>query len=628
MADVDMKWEKARKKRCYNQFIKLNLVKPCDQRRLNAGSNNFDITLLDCEKMKVLIMDCIAALGIVQKELVLTKRPMVTKDGEPLTKEEQDASNKVFVASLSTLANAMILDGTNEAKQSNGLERLLRAFPDYAKQTDGRSWCPLHWAILTDPAIVTEEDVKAVYTSDPMALQRYHRIDGRFYGYNPAHLLCVEEITERNLSLIRYFSVCNSQAFTITASDPDKGNSLLYCNSALHIVCGFGHPTVELLKLLLQLDKSLLKKKRGEDDYNPLGYLSKNSNFSDSLMACLLDVDSSAEVIGEAICACLESSDNSSCVLSRVKMLLMANPEAAKYRHTKGTNLLHVAARNKDMPPHVCIDIMQQILVVNKNALREMTPKGWLPVHIAARYSGVEVMEFLLDAYPESSSIFTDYSSSLLDLAVCDPESNTSTMEARVKFLCSRYPAMMLQMDMQGSTPLMSAVEYGNTSAVQMLCDAGGYEQVRVPTAHPTSDGFRFNGYLPLHCLIHHHTQKLCYSTIHKYADCFRMLLRSYPEAAGIKTGIGNEEDEEVVLNRRTPYQMAVDEDLPVYYHRLLLRAAPHLKPTRLRRLEWAEKRMAMFLAFKAVTSQKKPVLLKRLCAENKDLVKLVISFL
>ena len=98
------------------------------------------------------------------------------------------------------------------------------------------------------------------------------------------------------------------------------------------------------------------------------------------------------------------------------------------------------------------------------------------------------------------------------------------------------------------------------------------------------------------------------------------MFLRLYPEAAGIEGGVG--------ILKMTPYQLAVDENLPPYYLRLLLRAAPNLSPTKLRRLNYAERRLAMFLSFKAVTSQKKPVALKRLCSENKDLVKLVVSFL
>ena len=77
-----------------------------------------------------------------------------------------------------------------------------------------------------------------------------------------------------------------------------------------------------------------------------------------------------------------------------------------------------------------------------------------------------------------------------------------------------------------------------------------------------------------------------------------------------------------------TPYQLAVDMSLPPYYLRLLLCAAPNLNPAELHRLNYAERRMAMFMAFRAVTTGVTPLLLARLRFENKDLVKHVVSFL
>ncbi len=59
------------------------------------------------------------------------------------------------------------------------------------------------------------------------------------------------------------------------------------------------------------------------------------------------------------------------------------------------------------------------------------------------------------------------------------------------------------------------------------------------------------------------------------------------------------------------------------YYRQLLLRAAPTLNPAELHRLNYAERRMAMFVAFKAITArlQKPFLLLARLRSVNKDLV-------
>ena len=279
---------------------------------------------------------------------------------------------------------------------------------------------------------------------------------------------------------------------------------------------------------------------------------------------------------------------------------------------------------------------MQLIRVVNKDAVREVASNGWLPVHtdegrlpvhIAARSSTVEVMEFLLSLYPESASVVTtDFSTNLLRLAAYDAWwDNCPVIEAKVRFLCSRYPAMMLQRNGDGETTLQDAIRKHLFPEVQLLCETGGTVLASAPSAHPTDANYKYNGWLALHHLIARHSYCLREFCRSKAASFFRILLRFYPEAGGIEGGI----DIDVLpFYKTTPYQMAVNAALPPYYLRLLLRGAPNLNPAEFRRLNYAERRMALFLAFKAVTSQKKPVLLKRLCFDNKDLVKLVISFL
>ena len=616
-------WETARKKRSFQQFIKLKCVKN-GAKKLNADAVDFDITLLDVRKMKSHILDCVAALGIVQQELVSQEQALVQREGgQPLSKETQAVllSNKLFKASLSITATAMLHDSIEVPKQSSSIVRLLGVFPDDSKQTDGRGWLPLHWAVVADKEIVTQDDVKLVCTSDPMALQRHHSHGEESYGYTPAHLLCMQEMTQRNMCLIKHFSICNSEAFTMSADYSNRGDPLLYGFSALHIACRYGQPTEELLQHLLQLDSSQIRKRCDKLGGTPLVYLCQSDSCSDRLIGCLLEVDSSAEVVGSGIAGCLESTDYSR-MLETVDMLLKANPEAAKHRDRYGCNLLHWAAGQRKLPIQLCIDFIQRILAIHKDAVREVDKESWLPVHVAARHSTVEVMEFLLGLYPESASIFTtDRLSNLLHLAVYDKVNTTSLIEAKVRFLCTRYPAMMLQSNSSGGTPLLNAIYFKYIPVVQILCEAGGQEQVRAPVAHPTKANNKYNGWLPLHVLFYKQAESLRGSHLSKEADYFRMLLRSYPDAAGIEGGIG-------AGYKKTPYQLAVDNNLPPYYLRLLLRAAPNLNPAELHRLNYAERRMAMFLAFRARTSNIDPPLLARLRFAKMDLVKHVMSFL
>ena len=608
-------WQTARKKRCFQQFVKLKCVTSGhEEEELDADADDFDITLLDVSKMKAHILDCAAALSLVEQERVRQDKPLILQEGEqPLTVETQAALDRIF-----TTVAKRFLDQSAVPSRSFSMKQLMRAFPDDSKLTDGRGWLPLHWALVIDN--VTEADVKLVCTSDPLALQRYHLTDTDkdHMGYTPAHLLCMKKVATK--SLILHFSIINEQAFTMSASRPDRGDPSLYGFSALHAACCHGQPTEELLQHLLQLDSSQTKKKCSTNGLTPLGYLCKNVRRSDRLINCLLKVDSSAEVVGNGIAGCLKSTDYSR-VLERVDMLLKANPEAAKYRSSSGANLLHSAVYQGKKPLQLCIDIVQRIHTIHKDALREVDEDGWLPVHNAAFYRTVEVMEFLLGLYPESASVVTsDRSANLLHLAANDTQNTISVIEAKVRFLCSRYPAMMLQREDDGVIPLHAVIWLKNIPAMQILCEAGGQEQVRVPVAHPTNDNFGFNGWLPLHYVINWNAESLRDSLLSKEADCFRLLLRSYPEAAGIEGGVG--------ADKMTPYQLAVDKKLPPYYHRLLLRAAPNLNPAELHRLNYAERRMAMFLAFKALTRNIEPLLLARLRFEKKDLVKHVISFL
>ena len=620
------------------------------QEELDVDAVDFDVTLLDEEKMKSVLMDCVAALGVVRKMRIDQELPLVLKaGGVPLTKETEVVRNDAFAISLSLAATSLLHDAARKPKQSASVDILLRAFPGVSNDDDDddeddnddddashtRDWLPLHWAVLAfstraenDAAMtLTETDVKVIYTSDPLALQQYHQVstgddeDNDVHddnmGFTPAQLLCTREVTNRSMSLIKHFSICNSDAFTMSASYSSRGSISLYGYSALHAACHLGHPTEELLKHLLQLDSSQIRKECHQNGYVPLGHLCASSNCSDRLVVCLLEVDSSAEVVGNGIRGCLKSTDSSG-VLERVDMLLKSNPEAAKYSDEENENLLHLAAHFRVMPPQLCIDIMQRIVAIHKDAVREVDKDGWLPVHTAARFSTVEVMEFLLRLYPKSASVVTSTGShSLLHLAVNDKVNTNSVMEAKVRFLCSRYPAMIHQRNATGFTPLHDANSL-YIPAMQILCEVGGQGQVSAPIAHPTNVHFGLNGWLPLHILIFRQPDPLRDSLLSKAADCFRLLLRSYPEAAGIEVGV----------QKRKPYQLAVDKNLPPYYLRLLLRAAPDLNPAELHRLNYAERRMAMFLAFKARTSNIDPPFLARLRFEKMDLVQHVMSFL
>jgi hypothetical protein len=229
------------------------------------------------------------------------------------------------------------------------------------------------------------------------------------------------------------------------------------------------------------------------------------------------------------------------------------------------------------------------------------------------------VLEFLFGLYPEAVSEVTSEGKNLLHLAIDYNDDAVS----KVQFLCSRCPAMLQQRDNTGSLPIHFVTPSLRFKISKALYEAGGIEQFKTPIAHPTNATYVQNGRLPLHLFIRHQSDRLraVSSAISEAADMFRWLLRLYPEAAGIEGGAG-------ARHTKTPYQLAVDRNLPDYFLRLLLRAAPTLHPAELRRLNYAERRMAMFLAFKATSGTLQAPLLVRLRGESKDLVQRVVSFL
>ena len=377
-------------------------------------------------------------------------------------------------------------------------------------------------------------------------------------------------------------------------------------------------------------------------EHSPLGQLclSLAANRADelpnagNLVNHLKEMDRNEEVVGHAILGCLEfycSPETNSVVkidnerglllLEMMELLLRACPEAAKYRDSRGANVLHHACRSSQLSSTLCIDVMRLILAQHKNAVLEADVDRYLPVQLAATNCGPEVVEFLLDLYPETVRAVTSTGANLLHLVVCsDPRTR---VVPKVRCLCSRYPAMTRQMNIHGMLPIHVLTTTKNVKVIPALYEAGGIEQFQTPIAHPTNTANISNGYLPLHSFIMY---QLTYfgplpSATSEAVDMLRCLLRLFPEAASIEGGLR--------AYKKTSYRMAVDRSLPSHIRRLLLRAAPALNPTELRRLNYEQRRMAMFLALKAITAKHHaPFLMARLREDNKDLIRLVVSFL
>jgi hypothetical protein len=346
--------------------IEVSRVEPADFDNYDEEAEPF--TVVDEDKIMAHILDCLALLTEQRKR----QGGILTNDVDA-----QISRYKVFMAALSVVGEPLLGIDKKEQPTSTSnaaADQLLQAFPvpRYLElvncNRDG--WLPLHWAVVlasSDQYDVTEADVKTLYALDPSAMQTKH-LNGSgwdwygFVSFTPAHLLCMSPVTPCSMQLVRLISVCSPMAFTPDATF-----------SALHAACHYGTPTVELLQHLLQLDSSQAKVKGwftvdDEPKRYPLGQLCFNlvkradelPNAED-LVKCLLEVDKSEELVGDAVCACLEGykkakSGGEAVVAKRsgrlcrmIEMLLKVNPEAAMHCDSNGCNILHLACLNSGL---------------------------------------------------------------------------------------------------------------------------------------------------------------------------------------------------------------------------------------------------------------------------------------
>jgi hypothetical protein len=388
--------------------------------------------------------------------------------------------------------------------------------------------------------------------------------------------------------------------------------------------------SLEVLQCVLQIDHSLTKKRvdgpYGGRKSTPLGLLCARSEFPSfhDMVSCLTDIDSTVGVIFDGVTQCIRQYKGSSYqdissgsrgdrTVILLGKLLDANADVANYD-------------NSYIFPGACISFRGELgiaaltLFLRKNSEGiKSVEQEYLPIHYAALHSSLDVIKFLLNAYPESLTMVvgqgnSNAGSTLLHLAM-ENESDVTDGNAMVEYLCNLCPALIHMKCSQGCTPLHDALLLLgelNIGAVRVLCvtDATVVKDKCTPTDTTSS----LSQQLPLHLLIEYNSPIL---EVSNEGDCFRLFLQLYPASAGVKDG-----------RSRIPYDLAVSTGLSVYFIRLLLNADPSIDPVRRRNLNYAARREGLFLAFRALCSSVEPTIWAKLRHEKRDLLKRVISYL
>jgi hypothetical protein len=567
------------------------------------GDNDVDDSeagseMLDEEKMRSLILDCVVALSRVQREKK-ENRKQKTSDAD---EQHENAKNRVFTTAIS-----MVMDNDESLDTDPALTSLLVSFPDRKKTTDGRSWLSLHFALALGDK-VKEDDVRILYSYDPMAMQLLHLKetgDNDQPGFSPGHLFCMQK--EPNMSLMRYLSMRDSKAFTMSVSCHEFYNG---CMNSLQLAAQYCE-SVELIRDLMQIDQSMAKTV-GELDLmrsvTALGFLCGRSHFPsfNVIYKCLIAADSSIEVVSDAVVSLFRlygksifADDKVQVVLTQVRSLLKLN--SGFKNGNDDTTIVFGACRH--LEGNLGVAILSLLLTEYSDGvgagLRSRNGHGSLLLHHAVYYSTVDVVQLLLKAYPESQYETDSGNNNFLHCALCDPRQDRGPVNSKVQYLCGHCPDLLKMSQNEGLTPLMYHLLIAelelDINTIMIMCEAD-LTIVTEKCQYP-----RLNQKLPLHLILGKDMFTFT-SCVTVEADCFRYLLRLYPAAAGIKDGWD-----------KSPYDKALARDMDVYFIRLLLNADPTIDPQRRRELNFTARKEAMFLAFRAVSSGQEPSIWNKL---------------
>jgi hypothetical protein len=380
------------------------------------------------------VLNCLAALRFV--EIENSKLENIDINEYELVKR------KVFSEAISMMINA---------KCDSDQYPILSAFLGNEKMSKKGIWLPMHWAItLTVGNKISEEDVHILHAVDPLVMRLLSKTNekGGTKRYSPIHLLCMHK--RLNISLVRYFSLRDPQAFIIC----NQGGG----GCALHMVAQHSE-SLEALQSVLQIDHTVTSKPaNGQFRFRTtaLGLLCGRLEFPSfqEMFLRLIEVDSTVEVIFNGMIQCMrqyeESTDEKISPGSRgdrtvilLRKLLDSNGDVSTYKHS---SIFHMAC--KCLRGELCIAVLSLFFTKNRDGIKSVDINyGCLPIHLAVAHSSLDVVKFLVKAYPESLSMVVaddrldEEGCALLHLAL---KNKSSYADAIVEYLCDICPALLL----------------------------------------------------------------------------------------------------------------------------------------------------------------------------------------
>jgi ankyrin repeat protein len=263
----------------------------------------------------------------------------------------------------------------------------------------------------------------------------------------------------------------------------------------------------------------------------------------------------------------------------------------------------------------MCIAVLRLLLTkYNEGAgLKVVDEKGNLPVHIAARRSTLDVVDFLLQAYPESVHEIAEDGENLIHVILgCDHVDKV----ARVQYLCDRSPGLLSMKNDVNMTPLQDFIIHRqmDLSMIAIMCQADETVLSEICTNN------YYSRMLPLHLILICENFESCVSGT---SDIFRLILRFYPAAVGVRDS-----------QDRNAYDLAISDErqnghnIDFYFVRLLLSIDQSIAPETRLHLNHNARREALFLSYRALSSNREPIIWVKLRHESRDLLRHTMSYL
>ena len=398
---------------------------------------------LDPRKKDALYLHALEIIGAVS---------CVTKASESInsyTRDIDDTKGRIFWKTIQEISHQQLVD-EDETSSAN---KMLIAFPDQTKRTDGRMWLPLHFALsvpnidIDDIQFLFANQPKPIFTFTPIEL----KYSQREISVAPCHLPMMTETP--NMALIEILAIFDRNFASILASNG---------STPLHFAAEYSN-SVELIKWLIELNPQALETHNDQDE-TPLCCVAKNT--PEILKALIHAAPHTVRLVWNGkipLHRFLKINDSivdSMITIEHILILLEAFPEAVNISDADDQLPIHTAAAN------CSVGIFKIITEANLETLLTTIPTIGSVAHCAAYSGRLENSRYIHIMMPELFHTVNEDNQNPLHLAT---EMFSRYTADKFHAMVSLVPETATNVDINGYNLLHTLAEFANKSLPQYI---------------------------------------------------------------------------------------------------------------------------------------------------------------